>query len=128
MVLWGTLSLLSVILFLFTVTDFSAAEKYSGVKVCMHVRLLSGQVFSRYGGQRSRSPGTKNVLSAAKPHPASVRMVCPRYKWLLLRHRWTSAFRGGRGVTSAVACTEARNWGRRCRLRPCGGASVLEAC
>jgi len=25
--------------------------------------------------------------------------------------KWTSAFCGGRGVTSAVACTEARNWG-----------------
>ena len=28
-------------------------------------------------GQRSRSPGTKNVLSAAKPHLASVQMICP---------------------------------------------------
>ena len=28
-------------------------------------------------GQRSRSPGTKNVLSAVRPHPALVRMVCP---------------------------------------------------
>ena len=29
-----------------------------------------------FGGQRSRSPGTKNVLSVAKPHPAYTRMVC----------------------------------------------------
>jgi len=28
-------------------------------------------------GQRSRLPGTKNALSAAKPHPTSVRMVRP---------------------------------------------------
>jgi len=31
------------------VTDFSAAEKDSGVKFCMCVRLLSGQVFSHFG-------------------------------------------------------------------------------
>jgi len=62
----GILSLLSVILFLFTVTDFSAAEKCRGVKFCMRVRL-SGQVFSRYGGQRSRSPGTKMRLALPTP-------------------------------------------------------------
>ena len=31
------------------VTDFSAAEKDSSVKLCMLVRLLSGQVFSHFG-------------------------------------------------------------------------------
>jgi len=37
-------------LFVFcTVTDFSAAEKNRGVKLCMLVRLLSGQVFSNFG-------------------------------------------------------------------------------
>jgi len=33
-------------LFLCTVTDFSAVEKDRGVKFCMHVGQLSGQVFS----------------------------------------------------------------------------------
>jgi len=32
-----------------TVTDFSAAEKDIGVKLCTRVRLLSGQVFSHFG-------------------------------------------------------------------------------
>ena len=32
-----------------TVTDFSAAEKARGVKFCMSVGLLSGQVFSPFG-------------------------------------------------------------------------------
>jgi len=32
-----------------TVTDFSAEEKDIGVKFCMRVRLLSGQVFSHFG-------------------------------------------------------------------------------
>ena len=32
-----------------TVTDFSAAEKGRGVKFCMLVGLLSGQVFSPFG-------------------------------------------------------------------------------
>jgi len=35
--------------FVWTVTDFSAAEKARGVKFCMHVGLLSGQVFSPFG-------------------------------------------------------------------------------
>ena len=36
-------------LFVCTVMDFSAAEKARGVKFCMHVGLLSGQVFSPLG-------------------------------------------------------------------------------
>jgi len=35
--------------FVCTVTDFSAAEKARGVKFCMHVDPLSGQVFSPFG-------------------------------------------------------------------------------
>jgi len=42
----GILSLLCVCHFVCTVTDFSAAEKDRSVKFCMHVGLLSGQVFS----------------------------------------------------------------------------------
>jgi len=38
------------------------AEKDRGVKFCTRVRLLSGQCFSHFGGQRSRSPGTKTRL------------------------------------------------------------------
>jgi len=65
------MSLLCVIfchfLFLCTVTDLSAAEKAGGVKSCMRVGLLSGQVFSPFGehwlagshggGGISRRPG-----------------------------------------------------------------------
>jgi len=32
-----------------TVTDFSAVEKARGVKFCVRVGLLSGQVFSPFG-------------------------------------------------------------------------------
>ena len=35
--------------FVCTVPDFSAAEKDRGVKFCMHVGLLSGQVLSPFG-------------------------------------------------------------------------------
>jgi len=35
--------------FVCTVTDFSAAEKDSGVKLCMQVRLLSAMSFSCFG-------------------------------------------------------------------------------
>jgi len=43
MVVWGILSLLCVCFFVYTVTDFSAAEKARGVKFCLHDGLLSGQ-------------------------------------------------------------------------------------
>jgi len=46
----GLFSLLCVCLFFVcTVTDFSAAEKDRGMKFCMHVQLLSRQVFSQFG-------------------------------------------------------------------------------
>jgi len=69
-VIWGILSLLCVIFFVCTVTDFSAAEKDTGVKFCMHVRLLSRRTspIVEVKGQRSRSPGTTNSLSAANTH------------------------------------------------------------
>ena len=35
--------------FVCMVTDFSVAEKGRGVKFCMHIGLLSGQVFSPFG-------------------------------------------------------------------------------
>jgi len=56
--------------FVCTITDFSAAEKGRGVKFCMPVRLISGLVFSHYGGQRSKVKVTrdKNALSAANTH------------------------------------------------------------
>ena len=55
-----------------TVMDFSAAERGRGVNFCVRVGLLSGQVFSPFGCQRSWSPGTKNALSVSKPHLVSV--------------------------------------------------------
>jgi len=83
-VVWGIFCLLCVILsffvffsFLCTVTDFSAVKTARGVKFCVCVGLLAGQAFSHFGGQRSRSPGTISALSTARPHQASVRMVCP---------------------------------------------------
>ena len=37
------------VFFVCTVTDFSATERARGVKFCMPVGLLSGQVFSPFG-------------------------------------------------------------------------------
>ena len=50
-VVWGILIVYCafVCFFVCTVTDFSAAEKARGVKFCMRVGLLSGQVFSPFG-------------------------------------------------------------------------------
>jgi len=48
---WWDLRLASLLMHLFvcTVMDFSAAEKDSGVKLRMLVRLLSGMSFSYFG-------------------------------------------------------------------------------
>jgi len=45
----GILSLLYVCFFVCTVTDFSAAEKDSGVKLRTLVQLLYGMCFSHFG-------------------------------------------------------------------------------
>jgi len=52
--IWWDLRLASLLtplfcLFLCTVTDFSTAEKDRGMKFCMRIGLLSGQVFSPFG-------------------------------------------------------------------------------
>jgi len=58
-------------LFVCTVMDFSAAEKARGVKFCMRVGLLSGQVSPlldiKGRRERSRSPGTKTCLALRSP-------------------------------------------------------------
>jgi len=89
------------------VTDFSAAEKVRGVKFCMRVALLSGQVFSPFGehwlagshggGGISRRPGVGSADHAG-------------------RHLWLQ-----RSV-------DIGNCGRRRCLRPYGGVRVLQAC
>jgi len=101
-------------LFVSTVTDFSAAEKARGVKFCMHIGLLSGQVFFllEIKGQRSRSPGQKNALSAAKPHPASVRMVCKRLQTSAFLWRARGDIGGGvqRGLELGPAASTKAVW------------------
>jgi len=72
--------------FVCTVTDFLAAEKVRGVKFCMCVGLLSGQVFSHFGGQRLRSPG-----KSWQPDPQSSRKH-------LYRDRSGAVSIGGGGV------------------------------
>jgi len=64
------------------VTDFSAAEKVSGVKLCMLLRLLSGMNVSHFGGQRSKVKVTrdKNAISDANTHPCE-------YEWYALAAR-----------------------------------------
>jgi len=55
MVVWGDTQftvffcLFFCLFFVCSITDFSAAEKARGVKLCMRVELLSGQVFSHFG-------------------------------------------------------------------------------
>ena len=53
-VVWGVFSLLCFLFVVCMVTDFSVAENDRGMKFCMHVRLLSGQVFSPLANFGSR--------------------------------------------------------------------------
>ena len=53
--------------FFCTVTDFSAAEKARGVKFCMHLGLLSGQVFSPLEVKGQGHQGQKTRLALQSP-------------------------------------------------------------
>jgi len=57
---------LFVFLFVCTVTDFSAVEKAGGVKFCMRVSLLSGQVFSPLANFGSRGVTGAAALSRGR--------------------------------------------------------------
>jgi len=50
------------------VMDFSAAEKARGVKFCMHVGLLSGQVFAPLVKIGSRGVRGTSALLPDEPH------------------------------------------------------------
>jgi len=107
----GEFSLLYVcFLFVCTVTDFSAAEKDRGMKFCMGVPLLSGQVFSHFG---------ENGLGV------TAAVLLPG--WM---HRRTGAPRrlparlGGQSELGAVAQRGTRNCGRHC-VRLYGGICIL---
>jgi len=56
------------VLFVCTVTDFSAAEKARGVKFCTCVGLLSGQVFSPLVKIGSREITGAAALLPDEPH------------------------------------------------------------
>jgi len=124
----GILSLLCVSFCLFcffcTVTDFSAAKKGSRVTFCMRVSLLPDRSspLLKVKGQGHRRQKTRLELRSL------TRLAYEWYAPLLLRRRRASAFAGGRGVISAVAYSEARNCGRRRRLRPYGGICVSQTC
>jgi len=95
---WGYL--VHCLFFAYTVTDFSAAEKDSDVKLCTLVRLLSAMSFSILVNF-----GSRGVTAVA----------------LLYRNRSGAVRIGHRG-------TRIRNWGRRRSVRPCGRICVLQAC
>jgi len=83
------------------VTDFSAVERYRGVKFCMHVGVLSRQIFSPFGEY-----------------------------WLEGSHRGggiTSGMNGSGRTTASVHGVGIGNLGRRC-LGPYGGVCVLQGC
>jgi len=93
------------------VTDFSVAEKARGVKFCVRVGLLSGQVFSHFGNQRSKVKVTRDKKCTSRcQDPPSLHTNGMR--WLQaagstsVTQQWMSAFPGGRGVT---ACSDARS-------------------
>ena len=146
-VVWGILSLLCVCHFVcfFVQLPISQRRKKIGARnfFGMCVGLLSGHVLSHFGGQRSRSPGTKTCLALRSP-------TWLAYEWYALAasgccgsadgrahflasegwHRWRRAPRLVRrfAITHEARSVGSRNWGRRRRLRPYGGICVLQAC
>jgi len=88
--------------FVCTVTDFSAAKKARGVKLCTRVGLLCEQVFSPSGEHwLAGSHGGGGIISGMN------------------RSGGRAASGHGMGIW---------NWGRRRCLRPYGGVCVLQAC
>jgi len=69
--------------------DFSAAEKERDMKFCIRVQLLSGQVFSHFGGQRSKGQDHQ----AQKTRIALPRLTRLVYEWYALT---ASSSSGGR--------------------------------
>jgi len=109
-------------LFVCTVTDFSVAEKDRGVKFCVHVGLLSRQVFSHFGGQRSKIKVTrdKNARLALPRSGRDKQQEDPSRDYRRVRHIIRGHLRRG--------SVGSRSWGRRRCLRPYGGSCVLQAC
>ena len=111
----GILSLLCVIFFLCTVTDFSAAEKARGVKFCMHFDLLSGQVFSPFGEDwLARSHGGGGITS----HMNAPMKLCSDDRCAFLgTNIEPEATVGGHSELVAAASTKAVWW--VCVLQAC---------
>jgi len=103
-VLWGDTQF-TVCHFFCMVTDFSVAETDRGVKVCMRVGLLSGQVFSPLVNFGSRGVTGAALLSGMYVATDTI-----------LGCGWTEGWWGS------------RNCGRRRCLRPYGGICILQAC
>jgi len=92
------------------ITDFSAAERVWGVKfshACWPTIRIGLLPFPRSKVKGQGHQGQKTRLALRSP----TRFLYEWYAPWPLRRRRTSAFAGGRGVTLAAACTEARNWG-----------------
>jgi len=81
------------------VTDFPAAENVRGMKFCMRVRLLSGQVFSHLGELWLAGSHVGDITSGM-----SYIHIAPGKKCLYTNHTWEKTLRrdcpgfGGGGV------------------------------
>jgi len=75
-----------IVFFVCTVMDFSAAEIYSGVKLHILVRLLSGRSFSHFGELWPRG-GSSRSLNTRRMRAPYVRGI-----WVLLAHLLHCAF------------------------------------
>jgi len=106
MVVWEILSLLCVCLsfclFLVRLRIFQWRKKIGGMKFCMHVGILSGQVFSTFG----------ELWSTGNHGGGSI----------------TSGMNVSYGSTASEHGMGIRNWGRRHCLRPFGRICALQAC
>ena len=120
-VVWGYLVYC---MFVCTIADLSAAEKDRGMKFCMHVRLLSWQIF--HFGELwlvgSHGGGITSGMSYIHIAPGK---KMPTYKSHLGKN-WQDSL--GNQNWPWLSVWGSQNWGRRHRVRPYGGICILQAC
>jgi len=94
-----------------TVTDFPAAEKVRGMKFCVRVRLLSGQVFSHLGELWLAGSHVGDITSGM-----SYIHITPLKRCVYTNHTWEKNFAArlaGQSELGAAASLKAVWWDLR---------------
>jgi len=100
---------LSVCLFVCTITDFSAAEKDSGVKLCTIVRLLSGMSFPHFGELRLAESHGGGITSGMYASTHCCHAAAPgEARWG--SRNWVASLSGAVGIKLGAAASRKAVW------------------